>query len=467
MKRSSTIVKLFLTKTSFFIQKYYPEMALKQNRNQSRIICRVYIFVILLFFLFFLPENVHAVSVNERTAFQRTIVDYQGYLNPRFRKNLRKQTKYIIVHTSESGFQSALQTISSGKLAHNGNRTFGGHAHYVVARDGVTYRTLDKGYVADHAGLSLWDGQYDISRVSMGIELVGYHYEPLTDQQYRSVKTLIKILQSIYNLNDRAVLTHSQVAYGRPNQWFQANHRGRKRCAKNFDRTLAGLGPTWSFDPDVRAGRLTEDKELTAIFYGSPSIMVASKITTNVISKANTAWSIAGEDFNSPQTIYQLPGGQKITGDKIESTVGMNRIPPNTTVLLNQQNVLVELSGTGSGSEIGAGPIKIISNGKTAWSFAGRKYNSQSTFYFLPSGKVTDGTRISAWDDLPSQTRLIIGYNDPVTINESRRAYCIAGNKFRDEKTIYYLPNRKIYTGNKITDFSQLPSGTMVFLSAL
>jgi N-acetylmuramoyl-L-alanine amidase len=439
-------------------------MSLNQNRHQNRIVCRIY-FLAILSFLFFLPESVPAASEYERKSFQRAIIDYQRHLNPRFGKTPRNQTKYIIVHTSESGLKSALKTISSGKRTHNGNRTFGGHAHYVIARNGAAYRTLSINYVADHAGLSMWDGQTNISKVSIGIELVGYHYEPLTVQQYRSVKILIEILQNKYNLNDRAVLTHSQVAYGRPNQWFPGNHRGRKRCAKNFERTRAGLGPTWPFDPDVRAGRLTEDKELAAIFYGSPSVMVASKTATNVISKANTAWSIAGEDFNSPQTIYQLPGGQTITGDKIESMVGWSRIPPNTIVLLNQQNAPFDLSRNESGSS--TGPIKIISDGKTAWSFAGRKYNSRSTFYFLPSGMVADGTRISAWDDLPSQTRLIIGYHGPFTINKSRKAHCIAGHRIRDERTVYYLPSREVYTGNKISDFSGLPHGTMVFLPAL
>ncbi len=447
------------------MQLYDVKMYFNQKRHQNLKVCQSYLFAIFLFSLFFLPENVSVASVNERTVFQRALVDYQRHLNPRYRKAPRNQTKYIIVHTSESGLQSALKTVSSGKLTHKGNRTFGGHAHYVIARNGATYRTLDKNYVADHAGLSMWDGHIDISRVSIGIELVGYHYEPLTDQQYRSVKILIKILQNIYGLNDRAVLTHSQVAYGRPNQWFPGNHRGRKRCAKNFERTKAGLGPTWPFDPDVRARRLTEDKELAVIFYGSPSVTVASRVTTNVISKINTAWSIAGEDFNSPQTIYQLPGGQRITGNKIETTIGWNRIPPNTIVLLNQEGNPVDMNIKESAS--GSGPVKIISDGKTAWSFAGRNYNSRSTIYFLPCGRVTDGTRISAWDDLPSQTRLIIGYHGPFTINGSRKAYSIVGHKVRDEQTVYYLPNREVYTGNKISDFSMLPRGTLVFLPAL
>jgi N-acetyl-anhydromuramyl-L-alanine amidase AmpD len=63
----------------------------------------------------------------------------------------------------------------------------------------------------------MWNGERDISKVSMGIELVGYHYTEITDKQYRSVGILIDILQDVYDLDDSTVLTHSQVAYGNPN----------------------------------------------------------------------------------------------------------------------------------------------------------------------------------------------------------------------------------------------------------
>lgn len=402
---------------------------------------------------------VFAVSVKERSLFQRAIIDYRKQLNSKYKKIVRKETKYIIVHTSEGGLQSTIKTVSRGKRTHNGNRTFGGHAHYVIARDGRTFRILDKKYIADHAGRSMWNGEINISRVSIGIEIVGYHYDSITSQQYRAVKNLTKILQSIYNLNDLAVLTHSQIAYGKPNRWFQSNHRGRKRCAKNFDRTKAGLGPTWSFDPDVKAGRLTADKVLAAIFYEPAAGTADVSDQNNVISKTNTAWAIAGEDFDSPQTLYKIPEGRMITGDQIEKEIGWNRIAPNTIVFLNQQQLPEILAQTS--------PVKILSNGATAWSFAGRAYNCRSTFYFLPSGTFADGTQISDWDDLPSQTRLIIGYKGPYAVNESISAYRIAGHKYQDKHTIYYLPNHKVYTGDKVPNFSRLPPGTVVFLPAL
>ena len=175
----------------------------------------------------------------------------------------------------------------------------------------------------------MWDGQTDISNLSIGIELVGYHYTPITKEQYRSVGLLIQILQGAYNLDDRAVLTHSQVAYGMPNEWFKRPHRGRKRCAKNFDRTKAGLDSTWQMDPDVKAGRLQADPELASIFYANlPSS--PERLDMNVITNTNTAWNIAGDEYDAPTTLYQLPNGKRIPGDEIEKSMGWDHMPSNT-----------------------------------------------------------------------------------------------------------------------------------------
>ncbi|MEJ2720420.1 MAG: peptidoglycan recognition family protein, partial [bacterium] len=177
-----------------------------------------------------------ATTLAEQRTLQRSIVDRRAQLNPKFRKIARQKTRFIIVHTSEGGLNSTLRSVSQGKRVRRAYRTHGGHAHYVIARNGRVYRTLDRRFVADHAGRSMWNGQTDISKISIGIELVGYHYGTITDDQYRSAGALIDILQRIYALDDSAVLTHSQVAYGKPNRWVKKPHRGRKRCAKNFDR---------------------------------------------------------------------------------------------------------------------------------------------------------------------------------------------------------------------------------------
>ena len=405
--------------------------------------------------LFNFQHASYAYTQREYKRFQHSIVDYRSRLNPRYEKVRRKRTKYIIVHTSELGLKMTLKVVSKGKRLRNGRRTPGGHANYVIARNGRTYRILDKKYEADHAGLSMWNGEKDISQISIGIELVGYHYTPITERQYRSVGMLIDILQRVYGLNDRAVLTHSQVAYGPPNRWFRKRQRGRKRCADNFIREKAGLGPTWQYDPDVRAGRLMADLQLSKIYYGRRKYY-AKMDDANVITRTNTAWSIAGEDYDSQSTVYKFPGGHIYTGDQISERIGWDKIPAKTVVLLNQENSVALIKKDD--------PIKTISDKLTAWSFAGQSYNEKTTVYFLPSGRIKNGSMISDWDDLPAKTKLIIGYRGPYTVGKGRSAYQIAGFEYNDRKTIYYLPPSKLLAGDKINDFNGLPKGTMIFI---
>jgi hypothetical protein len=408
-------------------------------------------------FLLNLPSLSTAYTRVERHSFQRSIVDFRSRLNPGFKKVKRKKTKYIIVHTSELGLNTTLRVVSDGKHLRNGQSTAGGHSHYVISRHGRAYRILDKKFEADHAGRSLWNRETDISKISIGIELVGYHYTPITENQYRSVGILIDILQEVYELHDRSVLTHSQVAYGKPNQWFRKNHRGRKRCAKNFIRAKAEVGPTWNYDPDVRTGRLLADPQLADVFYGGRKYY-AKADEANFISKSNTAWSIAGEDYDSRTTVYKFPNGQIYTGDQISDKIGWDRIPSKTAVILNQENNIALKKNEGI--------IKTISDGLTAWSLAGKAYNRRTTIYFLPSGRIKFGSMILDWDDLPARTRLIIGYRGPYELNKNHTAYRIAGSKFKNPKTIYVLPSKKVLGGDKITDFKSLPSGTLIFLPA-
>lgn len=410
-----------------------------------------------------LPADALAYSRADTKRFQSSIIDHRHRLNPRFRKVNRTQTRHIVVHTSELGREATLRVISKGKQFTSGRSTPGGHAHYVIARNGRTYRTLDHRLRADHAGLSMWNKRTDISDVSVGIELVGYHHGTITKEQYRAVGLLIDILQQVYGLKDQDVLTHSQVAYGRPNPWFSKNHRGRKRCAKNFDRTQAGLGPSWSYDPDVRAGRLSADPMLARVFYPSPGTpakvtVQALAVSSNIISKQNSAWAIAGDEYNDATTAYILPDGRTLAGDRIGDKIGWSRLPAGTRVLLNQETEAVQAQA--------GNPVKTISGSMTAWSHAGQDYRQESTIYFLPSGRVLPGNRIQDWDDLPAGTRLLVGYKGPFEITRERTAYRIAGQKYKHGQTIYLMPGNVLVAGDQIRDFSDLPKGVRLYLPA-
>jgi hypothetical protein len=293
----------------------------------------VMVFLLTVCQFLWLPSNSTGSTSKMQRLIRDTIIDYRWRLNPLFPKRERKNTKYIIVHTTECDLKTTLKIVSEGKQDDFKWVSRGGHTHYVIARDGKTYRILDEKFRAHHAGRSMWNGERNINRVSVGIELVGYHNGDITASQYKSVGLLIKILKKTYRLDDRAVLTHSQVAYIESAKLVPIDKRGRKHCARNFDRKRAGLKPTWPYDPDVRAGRLQPDPQLSSIFYGTRT-QTEAKYPPYVIQRDKTAWQIAGDKYNSPDTIYKLPDGLLISGNRINKKIGWDRIPAGTEVFI-------------------------------------------------------------------------------------------------------------------------------------
>ena len=109
------------------------------------------------------------------------------------------------------------------------------------------------------------------------------------------------------------------------------NHRGRKYCASNFDRKLAGLTFSWSYDPDVEAGRVLPNHTLSVIFYET-QLPVHKRASTNIIDGVTSAWAIAEKNYDDPNTLYRFPNGWIISGNSIASRVGWDSIPDGTYV---------------------------------------------------------------------------------------------------------------------------------------
>ncbi len=419
-------------------------------------------------FIFIFPQT----PIPKQKSTRLPITAYQHKLNRRFIKQYRKQTKYIIIHTSEAGKRSTLRTLSKGKRIRK-YWTKGGHANYMIDRMGKTYRILHHRFRADHAGLSMWNGRTNLSSYSIGIELVGFHYGEISDKQYQSIRKLLRILKRIYRLKDKDILTHAQVSYGRPNRWFRRNHRGRKKCALNFSRIKAGLRDGWRYDPDVRHRRLMDDLKIKQAFYVanarnvrrktmpvfSRKTMKQRKLTnvnlSNIIGKNNTAWSIAGEDYNDDRTLYVLPSGRKLRGNRIGKQIGWNKIPRGTAVLLNHP----------LGEEKNSGPIYTISGEYTAWSYAGKQYNHTNTIYFLPSGQVKPGNRIHDWDSLPQGTRLIIGFNGPFVLNISsvKDTLQFIRDRFENRTVVLHLTQNQVVTIQQLYKLNKLPTETKIY----
>ena len=386
------------------------------------------------------PEVLEAAPADPR------IVDYQKHLPRSFKKRRRKSTRFVVLHSTESGLRSALRTLSRR-----------GHSNYLVARNGTIYRILDKQYRSHHAGLSMWNGLRDISSHSIGVELVGYHNDPFTASQYESLKWLIEVMQRVYKIPDHHVLEHYRVAYGRPNRWVKRPHRGRKKDPGvfNFSRAMAGLDSNDTrnsilYDPDVKAGRLIPDPDIDIarvrlVDRGRYDAEVA-QLSENVITRRNSAWRIARGEYNEATTVYRFPNGTVMRGNQIRN---WDRIPVGTVVFLNRDRTEDVQSVTAT--------VPVIEQGTTAFDIAGPAYKRSDTYYIFPRGTIKHGRQVRRWSRIPPGTRVLVHYNAPVALNSA------GPQAVKRNDTVFLVPRSEVVVAANVPDTSRLNSGTLVF----
>ncbi|MEJ2247820.1 MAG: peptidoglycan recognition family protein [Acidobacteriota bacterium] len=378
----------------------------------------------------------------------------------------RQSTRYIVLHTTEGAEVGALDKVIRY-----------GEANYFVSNTGIVYRIIDKKKIAKHTGRSMWEGLTTIDNYSIGIEVVGYHNKDIKDAQYDALRELLRQLQSLYDIPDDHVLTHSMVAYGRPNRFHQYNHRGRKRCGMIFAqpevRARLGLDAQPEYDPDVKAGRLkVADKKLFRFLFpdaAKPTLVAAGKSSVSqpipkieipqesfVISGSNTAWEIARERYNHHSTLYTFPNGSKKSGDQITNWA---RIPVGTRVTLNEMEDPQQFEGF----------LEIGKDGDTAETVAGDAYKSRSTIYFFPDGYIRTGAELQdtaagrgLLKKTPQKTLLLVGYIYGGYVKARRPASSIAGKKWNYPSTYYRYPDGTILSGDDINQRS-IPANTLIF----
>ncbi len=92
-------------------------------------------------------------------------------------------------------------------------------AHYLIERDGRTFRLVAEERRAWHAGVSFWKGERDINARSIGIELVNpgeeHGYLSFPDVQVEALLALIDQIRSRWAVQDGDIVGHSDVAPAR------------------------------------------------------------------------------------------------------------------------------------------------------------------------------------------------------------------------------------------------------------
>jgi len=412
---------------------------------------------------------------------------YRSPRNPQ--RKLRKSTLFIVLHTTEGAAKGSLEKLSAN-----------GECHYVVDEGGAVYAIVDKGRIAYHAGLSMWDGRTDLDGCSIGIEIVGRHDKDITAAQYATLKRLLAELKATYKVPDARVLTHSMVAYGNANHWHKYRHRGRKRCGMRLAapaaRAKLGLQPGPTFDPDVRAGRLRNaDPELARILYAKSATIAAAPAPkpgaparppaggapagppappanpppaapartaakpapeSNVIGPGRSAWDIARDRYDDASTVYTFPNGRRKTGAEISSKE-WKAMPAGT---------IVEVDNGGTAPENGNEGLLTIGVDGTAAGLAGDAVAAQSTFYFPVGKNYRPGATmaLSEIDALPSGTRMLVGYKAVGPVSPKRPVFSLCGVAWNRGDTYYWDPARRtLRPGDEITERT-IPKGAMVFV---
>ncbi len=333
----------------------------------------------------------------------------------------RPRTDYIILHTTEADDSSSLNSVQRF-----------GSCNYLVQTDGQVLRIIDRDKIANHAGRSMWNGAGNLSTRSIGIEIVGTYKASPREAQLVALKELLDQLKRRYNVVDKNVLTHSQVAYS-----FRSREglvRGRRKDAVKFAdpvvRAHIGLNDRWTYDPDERAGRvsfqeLAEGRWLHDNLYRpGPSVVSASIATSARLALKPTVTALV------PEAVETASDETEETGD------------PETF----------------------EGFLEVGVNGDSVDELAGREALSRSTIYILPDGRIRPGDRLRGSALLahpPVGLKILVGYVIGGEVTRRMHAIDIAGAAWNYPSTFYRLPDLSLRQGDKIKE-SAIPPGTVV-----
>ena len=134
--------------------------------------------------------------------------------SPSFEIKKRKpnQIKFIIFHyTGMKNEFKAIKRLTSIKSKVS--------SHYLIKNNGEIVVMVPDLYIAWHAGISSWKNFKSLNKNSIGIEISNpghnFNYKKFSNKQIESIKKLSKFLIKKYNISQKSILGHSDIAFDR------------------------------------------------------------------------------------------------------------------------------------------------------------------------------------------------------------------------------------------------------------
>lgn len=141
------------------------------------------------------------------------ITDYQLLITKKlvswgFTPFQNRKIDTIIIHSSYNALGGGEYDVA--KLIQE-YKEYGVAPHYLIDREGKTYKLVEEKNIAYHAGESKTpDGRTGVNNFSLGIEIITTKEESPTDAQYAALNELISDIKTRYSI--KYVLGHDDIA---------------------------------------------------------------------------------------------------------------------------------------------------------------------------------------------------------------------------------------------------------------
>lgn len=146
--------------------------------------------------------------------------------SPHFTPGRRCEVELVVIHAislppGEFG-KGYIFDLFMGTLDPKAHPTFGDleglevSCHFLIERGGQIHQFVDPEDTAWHAGVSEFGGRTNCNEFSIGIELEGAYGVPFTEEQYRSLRLLLRALVLSYpRITAERVVGHEHISPGR------------------------------------------------------------------------------------------------------------------------------------------------------------------------------------------------------------------------------------------------------------
>jgi N-acetylmuramoyl-L-alanine amidase len=131
--------------------------------------------------------------------------------SPNFDPRTAPPTMIVLHYTGMKSGQAALDRLRDPEAKVS--------SHYLVEEDGLVFRLVAEERRAWHAGVSFWRGRRNVNGDSIGIEIVNpgheFGYRPFPEAQIESVIALVADIRTRWEIEDRDIVGHSDIAPSR------------------------------------------------------------------------------------------------------------------------------------------------------------------------------------------------------------------------------------------------------------